>query len=280
MSEPPRHLEHFPPHVAVDAHVHLHDPAQDLAALEAAARNFADCSPVASSTGALMLADLQGAEAYERLRNRAAAGSAAFRVTAEEESLWYHTRGWRLLIVAGRQIVSSERLEVLALATRARIPDGLPLPALLERLAEEDALAVLPWGCGKWLGARGAVVRRALKAASSGGVFLGDNGGRPSWWRDTVLEAAMEQGVHVLPGTDPLPIEGEWRRIGAFGCTFDAELSSETPASDLKRILRSPGLALRRYGRLESSARFLRNQLRLRLGAGRGRSVQGALPGT
>src|SRR5262245_18226862 len=65
-----------------------------------------------------------------------------------------------LFMVAGRQYVSRDGLEVLALG----LPLASPLThledrsasaqALIERLLEEDVVVVLPWGFGKWTGRR------------------------------------------------------------------------------------------------------------------------------
>lgn len=254
--------------IVVDAHVHLHDPGQDGAVLDTAAGNFAACCPVASKTGVLMLADMRGQDAFSRLLARASARSAdgSWTATAEPTSLWYRAGDWRVLVVAGRQLVTAERLELLALGTRSRFEEGLPLDALLEHIEADDALPVLAWGCGKWLGERGSVVRHAIARARPGRLFLGDNGGRPTFWPAPIFATAVERHIAVLPGTDPLPLRSEWPRIGRFGFSCAARLSADTPAADLKRVLRGPDFVPRPFGALEHPLRFAWNQLRLRLG--------------
>ena len=73
-----------------------------------------------------------------------------------------------VLVIAGRQIVSAERIEVLALGTRTQIPDGQPLAATIDAVRADGALAVLPWGFGKWWGARGRMVDAYLETATGG----------------------------------------------------------------------------------------------------------------
>ena len=262
--------------IALDAHVHLHEPAIDLAVLATAVRNFAALCPVASQTAALMLAEMSGHDAFSRLLERAADEASPLSATRETTSLWFSDGEWRVLVVAGRQIVTAERLEVLALGTRAIIEDGLPLGRVLECIAIEDALPVLPWACGKWIGARGRLVERTIAHADPSSLFIGDNSGRPAFWPAPIFDRAARRGMALLPGTDPLPLDGEWQRVGRFGCVVRAALSKETPVSDLKRVLRAEGVELRRYGELETPARFVRNQLRLRLSrAAIGRSSPG-----
>jgi hypothetical protein len=251
--------------IAVDAHVHLHDPEFDIQALECAAHNFATYAPVGSAIGAMMLAETHDQDGFARLSSRAFASGSALAATAEPCSLWFSSGAWRVLIVAGRQIVTAEGLEVLALATCARFPDGLPLEAVLQSLAAEGAIAVLPWGCGKWLGARARLVRNVLAGARAADVFVGDNSGRPAIWREPLFKFAGRRGVRILPGSDPLPIRNEWRRIGCFGVVADVSLSVDTPAADLRRALSDPRCSLRPYGELESIGRFVTNQALLRL---------------
>ncbi|BCL61860.1 hypothetical protein DGMP_25530 [Desulfomarina profundi] len=69
--------------------------------------------------------------------------------TMEEESLLLCHEEWpdvRLFVVAGRQIVTAERLEVLALGTTTEFDDGTPIIRTIELVHQEKGLAVLPWG--------------------------------------------------------------------------------------------------------------------------------------
>lgn len=52
--------------------------------------------------------------------------------------------------MAGRQIVTAEKLEVLALGTDLDIDDGRPIREVLSLVTENGGLPVIPWGAGKW----------------------------------------------------------------------------------------------------------------------------------
>jgi hypothetical protein len=246
--------------VVIDGHVHLRDEADDAAALAAAVRNFSALAPGARA-GVLMMAEAHGEQGFARLRRGVANGSAPWRgtLTAEPESLWLEVQGWRLLIVAGRQLVTAERLEVLALATARPFADGRTLDDSLDEIAAADGLPVLPWGCGKWLGRRRRILTTALRAGQSRGLLLGDNAGRPALWPEPLF-----RGRRVLRGTDPLPLPGHCGRIGSFASVLAIMLSLDRPAADLRRALRDVSVSLEQRGRLQRPARFALDQLRLR----------------
>lgn len=249
--------------VAIDGHVHLREPKHDADALHAAARNFARWSAVPSRVGVLMLAEAAGEDAFSRLRSGTGpSGRLPRRATSEPESLWFEVTGWRLLVVAGRQIVTQEGLEVLALATRQPFRDGMPLNDVLAEVRSADAVAVLPWGCGKWLGARGRLVAQALLDEGEGRLLLGDNGNRPRVWH----EPRLSRGRSVVRGTDPLPLPGQWQQVGRFGSIVPLMPGVDRPAADLRRALRDRAVVLRPFGPHERFSRFLLGQARLRLG--------------
>jgi hypothetical protein len=172
----------------------------------------------------------------------------------------------RIVIVAGRQIVTTENLEVLALATKQRFEDGLPIDATLSAVNAAGAIAVIPWGFGKWWGRRGSIVSRLMKERANFGFFLGDNSGRPRLMSaPTQFKEAQAKGVQILPGSDPLPFASECWRPGSVGLMFRGTLSEVTPAADLKALLQSRLGAAKRYGDLEGSIRFVRNQCAMQL---------------
>lgn len=238
----------------VDAHVHLHVPANALSDLRQAAAGFTAVGN-GKNPAVIMLAERAGYDVFRLLESQLA-------LTGEPESLWFEHADRRLLIVAGRQIITAEGLEVLGLATRMQVPDGLPVERVLDRLEEADAITVLPWGAGKWLGRRGKIVDRLLATARPGHLFLGDNGGRPGWWQVPQFSA----GLPILAGSDPLPLPGSARKIGCYGSVIGTALSDEQPAKSLKHALRDPATRIATYGRLTPMFRFITDQARLRIG--------------
>lgn len=176
----------------------------------------------------------------------------------------------QLLVIAGRQVVTAEGLEVLALATDDTFNDGTPLIELLRHIRASGAISVIPWGVGKWLGHRGRLLSEVLQVYHAPSLFLGDNGGRPVFWRNPPhFQMARKVGIRILPGTDPLPLPREVARVGSFGFILQGPISTSQPAQDLRGLLRDPHLNIRAYGRLQRPYDFLRNQIDIRIARGR-----------
>ncbi len=231
--------------VAVDAHVHLHGGAASLAA---AARNIAEACPDADA-GALMLVERAGENVFAALRDDAPDG---IHPTAEPIALRYDAGAVPILIIAGRQVVTAEKVELLLLGTLACPSDGTPLDALLAEQAP-PVIAVLPWGFGKWIGQRGSVVGAAL--ARHPGVLPGDIQARPGLLPSKTLRRSRRV---TLTGTDPLPIEGDRHRIGGFGQVMHVSIDPDAPATSVLTALRKSGA--RRYGERHSLADAVRQQ--------------------
>lgn len=239
--------------IMIDAHVHLHDPAHAMDDLQQAFDNFSRQKPTAN-TAVIMLAERRGYQVFNQLKKQLI-------TTEEDESLYFEHKSHRMLILAGRQIVTAEGLEILALASCTQLFDGLPVHQAIEHLHEEDALAVLPWGVGKWLGKRGKLIDDLIENSQPGSLFLGDNAGRPKLWG----VPQFNSDLIVLPGSDPLPLNGSAQNIGCYGALMQARLSSQTPAAELKKLIRNRRTPLQRFGETSPALRFISDQLRLRL---------------
>src|SRR5262245_35360157 len=260
----------------VDGHVHMHECFDVARVFDAAAANFAaaarslarerDYDPV------LCLVECRGERFLDSVRERRTGrvwrGRHGFweaEQGCEPETLIVRRGSTRLRLIAGRQLVTRERLEVLALGTTAALPDGEPIDTTLAAVRDTGAAAVLPWGVGKWLGARGTVVARILADPEWQHVFLGDNGNRLELGPDPAQFAvARRAGRAVLPGSDPLPLAGQEARVGAYGFAVDVALDPLRPAAALLALLKS-GSAFVVFGRREPLTRFVGNQLALKL---------------
>ena len=176
------------------------------------------------------------------------------------------TDGRSLYIIAGRQIVTAEDLEVLAVLTDGDFEDGQSLETTIESVIAAGGIPVIPWGFGKWLGRRGAILGNLLQANKFPVLFLGDNSGRPIFWpRPPLFHQANGLGMRVLPGTDPLPFPRESFRPGAFGFATHGSVDLERPASSLKQLLLDSQTELSEYGSLENPWRFIRNQIAMQI---------------
>lgn len=246
----------------VDGHVHLY-PCFDLEhGLDAAQANLATARRSTGlsdgSPGVLLLTETAAEGAFARL---AALSGTPWRLDRPEETALVLTRPGAppLVVVAGRQVQTAERIEVLAIGTTRPGGDGTPLADLLDALTAEGTPAILPWGVGKWLGKRGRLV--AETAAARPDLLLGDNAGRPVGWPAPPAFA----GRVVLPGTDPLPFRGAEAGIGRFGFVLPGDLDLAAPASDLRRRLGALKTSPRGFGRRSGPLRAARDQILLRL---------------
>ena len=257
----------MPRTIAIDAHAHLRRCFELTSFLDHAAANFGRASD-RPLLGILLLAETAGCVRFEDLAALPGdpSGAWVFERTGEPGSLLArHRSGTVLLLIAGWQVVTRERLEVLSLASVARIEDGLPIDAAIGAARDAGAIAVLPWGFGKWWGRRGEIVGRILESVRPGELFVGDNGNRP--WpglRPRLFRVAEGRGIQVLPGSDPLSLPDQIARIGRYGTVLSAPLDLERPAAGIEAILRSRTAPFARFGRREGIAGFLRAQLRVR----------------
>jgi hypothetical protein len=131
-----------------------------------------------------------------------------------------------LYLYQGRQIKTAEGLEILCLSERSAIPDGLPFQETLTTLASSQATLVLPWSCGKWLGARRALVRNAL-LTSMPNLFIGDIFGRP--WIEPLKQLARATQRRILAGTDPLPQAQDESLAGTKICVIQNAAAETMP---------------------------------------------------
>ena len=263
----------------LDAHVHIQENFNLDQFLLYALNNFerqrlATASQV-SSAYFLLLTEAKSMDFYSLLSEQARQGTGPLtaawrvRVTGEEEALLLQHASKpdaRLFVIAGRQVVTRERLEVLALAFRPKIADGEPLADTVDVIRKGGGLVVLPWGVGKWLAKRGRLVADFLQNADPYGLFVGDNGGRPSFWpRPAVFDLAAQRNIRLLPGSDPLPLDGEERRAGTYGAMVDGDCSDVAPVADLKGLLLDNRTAISPFGKRQGAWQFFRTQLGLRL---------------
>jgi hypothetical protein len=161
--------------------------------------------------------------------------------------------------------VTAERLEVLALGCADTIPDGRPVQEVIRQVSGCGALAVIPWGLGKWWGRRGRLVRALLDAPDLPRFCLGDNGGRARVWRSPRLfTVARRRGMSVLPGSDPLPLPSHVTRAGSYGFVLDDWDGPSQPAraivARIRALKRSPAV----FGHLSSIGSMVRSQVAIR----------------
>ncbi len=256
----------------LDAHVHVYPNADVAGLLGAAARHFGETAGRLGTSawhGVLFLTEIAGTNWFDAVAESPGGrrfGSWQVSVLPHDPlSLVARSADDTLRIVAGRQIVTAERIEVHALATRQQFPDGMKLPITLREVRDSGAVAVLPWGVGKWLGKRGKLVESTL-ATGDAGLLVSDIRGRPWFWQNSLLKRTRAAGRHVLRGSDPLPLPAEELRVGEFGCWMTGAMPVEATARTIiGKIRQSVAEDLHDYGKSESAGRFFLNQFLLRL---------------
>lgn len=262
-----------------DAHVHIYDCYDLEKFLNAALKNFNTTAQNSgysqAETALLFLTETSKDHYFQKLiQSIQSDGNSNLMLkdwsllgTQENCSVYAkHSTGQGIFIFAGRQVVTVEDLEVLALLTAEEFSDRLPIETTIQQVVSNGSIPVIPWGFGKWMGERGTIISRLLEQKESFPLFLGDNGGRPTFWSQPVyFKQAKERGLKILPGTDPLPFASESWRPGSFGFAIQGSLDFNKPAQSIKEILLDPNTQLQCYGTQETPLRFIRNQIAMQL---------------
>ena len=258
--------------ILCDSHVHFYACFDIDKFLDSAWNNFylqarllQDHSDFAA---VLMLTEANRNHWFQELKdNRHKSANWSFRDTEESESLLAQTNnGQRLIIINGRQIVTSENLEVLALATSSKIRDGKPISDVIEWAKSVQSIPIVPWGFGKWWGVRGDILSGVLDSFSENEVFLGDNSGRP-WFLGLPrhFKEANRERRRILPGSDPLPFSSESWRPGSVGFYFKGGLDSACPAARLRDYIKDPETVITNYMHCEKLIPFIKNQVAMQI---------------
>lgn len=245
--------------LAVDAHVHLRDPDEaDLFAIAQRLRLGAD-EPI--DGGVLLLAEIGDADQFKRLRTLP-----GVHLLPEVDALSVRTPNLNLIVIAGRQVITAEGVEVLIHNTTSAPADGETVGEVLTWVRQRRRAATLPWGFGKWTGRRRRVVCELMERYP--GLAVGDVPTRPAAWAEPLVRRSGDPRP-VLRGTDALPIEGDAERIGSWGQVVDVHASGRGPTADVLCALQQPRLS-RPFGQRLGLIDALR--LRGRLGGERRRS--------
>ena len=254
----------------IDAHVHIYKNFNLENFIKAAFTNFKlnseEISPGSEYVGILCLTESNGYNYFENFNDTLKSLKYKSSKTSEKNSLiCFDSNNRKIYFIAGRQIVTSEKLEVLALGLRDSYPDGNPIGKVINFVISKNCLPIIPWGAGKWIGKRRNIVENVVKQDFKT-LFLGDNGNRPFFWgKSKIFYHAEERGVINLPGSDPLPFDSEEKRAGGFGFYFNEKLDEQNPFENLKERIISRKNSFDTYGKLETPIKFLKNQVSMQM---------------
>lgn len=265
-------------YILADAHVHIYNCFNYSKFFDSSLNNFLYAAKqkrmYSATQNVLLLAESSGYNKFDFLTQIAREEKYLedvwfFRETLEDcalrlEKKQQQQQQQNLFLFAGSQIVTYEKLEVLALLCKTRIPDGLTLKETIDQVTRNGGLPVIPWGFGKWIGHRGEILNHFLSKTNPNEVFLGDNSGRPSFWKNSPIFAkAQKSGIKILPGTDPLPFPQQAKRPGSYGFLLEGFLDNDQPAKSFKHALLSTQTQPISYGSLEKPLVFLQNQIKM-----------------
>lgn len=249
----------------IDAHIHLY-PVHHLAlAIKHAHRNMEKAVPDPEAVRIWLLTERSDCDAFAQiLKNGSVDG---YSVKPVEDGRAMYLPEANLYIVAGRQVITQEGLELCALATTAQVQDrAMTTYEGIGFLLARGALVSINWAPGKWWGHRGKVVQSLLAEAPRPGVFIGDTAMRPAFWRQPALmNDAMQRGWRIVAGSDPLPFAGEEKSFGRYGFSCQAAWNADEPVTSLHDALLDPVTVFTCWGTRRRSAEFVRRQIQIML---------------
>lgn len=261
----------------VDGHVHLHRCHEIDVALDTALSNLDLArSALGLSThtpDVLWLVEGRDEGGAERLL---AQRGRRWDVDASDDACVRLTRcgdGRRITVILGRQVRTMEDLEVLIVGTLQPFDSLRSLDATVEAGLEQEALVMLPWAFGKWVGSRGRAVTAAYERYAPMGLRLADTAARNRFLAAPSSFARSVADRHpVLAGSDPFPFPDQLRVIGSYGFVLE-DISPDAGWPELHRAVASLNEQPRRFGRVLGTAGFVRlqwkMQMRKRFGEGR-----------
>ncbi|MCL7488544.1 MAG: hypothetical protein M8357_10275 [Desulfobulbaceae bacterium] len=252
--------------VIADTHVHIYPFYNLRLALDTLRNNLSALAPDASCMA--FLAERHDCRFFKDFSlNAPEMLGPRVEVDVMDTVLRLREPGFRdLYIVAGRQIITIERIEILALMSDTIIDDNQPARQIVEQVRNNGGMPVLSWAPGKWFFERKQVVATLLKENKPGTLLLGDTTLRPLGWTMPVLmKQAVQQGFLLAAGSDPLPFSGEEAMMGRYAIRLETDLDHHAPLASIRNLFATAGLRPTLVG---NRGNLLRTMLRLYKNAG------------
>lgn len=223
-----------------DTHIHIY-PCHEAGRLMAgAARRLRSFGGDPSASVALFLTEARQHDYFSQLKEGRHGLSSDFQVIPQSEPeavRVQHGDEADLWIFAGRQIVTEERLEVLALTLAEGPEDGAPAAEVVAQVQQRGAIAVLPWAAGKWLFKRAKIVQGVLEQFPPDQLLLADSSMRSWVWPTPSF--FQDRDRPVLAGSDPLPLKGEEDQAGGYGIRWDLAFDPARPVTSVRNGFRT-----------------------------------------
>ena len=259
--------------IIIDAHIHIHECYNLENFFDSAEKNFQDQASklnAGSFVGVLCLTEIFGINIFDKLENAAKKkvkiGKWQINSTEEHNSLVLRKNNSLIFVIAGRQIVTEKKLEVLAIGLKEDYQDGKPIDEVIKHVVKSEAFPIIPWGFGKWFSPRKQILEKIILQKKSYPIFWGDNGNRP--WifkKPKLIKTGYGNQIINLPGSDPLPFNREVKKPGSFGFYIENIINQDKPFDSIYRIITASKSQFNTYGKLESLFYFVKNQVAMQL---------------
>lgn len=245
--------------IIADIHAHIY-PCYNLGRLLDSAVKNVQGLPASSDTDerviALCLTERHDCSFFRDVKKRRVPLPVGYTIVDQADETAIAIKGRdneRVHIIAGRQIVTRERIEVLALAVDLDQPDGQPARQVINHVQNANGVPVLPWSPGKWFFKRGKLIKELLDTRSPDEVVLGDTTLRPTLWPEPrLMRYARTKGFKVIAGSDPLPFPDEEDGIGRYATVAEGPFDPQRPSASIRRILQDTAYPVLTVGRRDS----------------------------
>jgi hypothetical protein len=250
--------------LAIEAHLHLY-PSYNLTQFFInLCKNLNNLVPYSAKSvpepvvQIALLAEPDGLNFFKNLRNNPPRVN-AFGMNIEPHSekdvlMVKHSIYGVFFIIAGRQIVTKEKLELIAIGTNIMIPDDEPILETVQHIQKLNAIPALPWGFGKWMGRRGVILKKMLELVQKP-ICLIDSAMRPEWFnKSSLFKKASLLKIPVLAGSDPLPLTGQEFLAGTYVSNAVAQFDVSKPLESTLQLISSEDTTFINAGRRRSTA--------------------------
>jgi len=260
----------------VDSHVHIHDCYNLKEFFLSVYSNFSIFSKQIDNSlkwiGVLCLTEMDRVNYFDKLKNFSHSSielgdEFVVESTNEDNSLIItNSAGQKIIIISGKQIIAENGIEVLALGAINSFSKHKSLQETVDAVNKVNAIPIIPWGVGKWLGKRKEVIECFIRKNHNNKFLLGDNSGRPIFWSEpNIFNLGKSNNHFVIPGTDSLAITSEQGKTGKYGFYLKTEMNLLRPADFFIEYFSNMNTEPKNFGKLEDPFRFLKNQIIMQL---------------
>lgn len=236
----------------MDTHLHLYPFYDSYQALCTLRRNLSNLS--ADGMYGAFLAERHDCHIFSDIYEGRFSLPASIQVTRLDEALLVEEENFpALYLFPGRQIITKERIEILALTTDTKIADGQEAANVIDQINDQNGIPVLSWAPGKWFFSRGKLVEQLIDRYEPQSLLLGDTTLRFRGWPEPrLMKKARNRGFKILAGSDPLPFAGEEHVMGEYVANWNGECNLEHLAMSVRAALRDPACSIGCMGKRSS----------------------------